>query len=270
MRFGTIIAGLAILAAAARAEAQVDQKRIDDAIAKGVVYLRTAESSGWDTHAVNCDELILLTLIHADVPEKDPKVQELLTRVMAAPLQRTYKVALLAMCLEELDRVKYQQKIRQCAQFLVDNMCQNGQWSYGEESQFANAGTPTGGNKPVVASAAKELKPEVKVKPKVVNKIAIAKQREGPPTGDNSNSQYAALGLRACHEAGIVIPKETVIKVAKRWWTTSQIGDAKGDKDNAVVTGNGPMVAAPRGWSYNVSDRAYSSMTAGAVGAACI
>ena len=74
MRLGTILAGLAILAAAARAEAQVDQKRIDDAIAKGVTYLRTSEPSGWDQHINNCDELVLLTLIHADVPEKDPKV----------------------------------------------------------------------------------------------------------------------------------------------------------------------------------------------------
>jgi hypothetical protein len=270
MRFGTIIAGLAILVAAARAEAQVDQKRIDDAIAKGVVYLRTSESSGWDQHINNCDELVLLTLIHADVPERDPKVQELLTRVMAAPMQRTYKVALLAMCLEEIDRVKYQQKIRQCAQFLVDNQCQNGQWSYGEESQFANAGVPTGGNKPVVASAAKEVKPEAKVKPKVVNKIAIAKQKEGPATGDNSNSQYAALGLRACHDAGIVIPKETVIKLAKRWWQTSQLGDAKGEKDTSVATGPGGVIAPPRGWSYVQNDRAYGSMSAGAIGAVCI
>src|SRR5687768_4487921 len=113
MRFGTIVGSLAVVLGAARLHAQVDQKRIDEAIARGVVYLKTSESSGWDQHINNCDELILLTYIHADVPEKDAKFQEYFQRAMNAPLERTYKVALLAMCLEELDRVKYQPKIRQ-------------------------------------------------------------------------------------------------------------------------------------------------------------
>jgi hypothetical protein len=260
------------LALAATATAQgVDQKRIDEAIAKGVQYLHGSESSGWDQHINNCDELILLTFVHAEVPESDAKFREYFTRAMAAPLERTYKVALLAMFLEELDRVKYQPKIRQCAQFLVDNQCANGQWSYGEPSQFA-AGTPTtGGNRPVVASAAKDPGKVVeKSKPKVVNKVAVQKQKEGPPTGDNSNSQYAALGLRACHDAGVVIPRDTVLKLAKRWWQVSQLGDPKGDKENSVATGAGQMIAAPRGWSYVQNDRAYGSMTAGAIGAVCI
>src|SRR6185436_4131689 len=96
-------------ALAATAYAQgVDQKRIDEAIKKGVQYLNGAESSGWDQHINNCDELILLTLIHAEVPENNPKVQEYLKKALDAKMERTYKVALLAMCLEELDRVKYQ------------------------------------------------------------------------------------------------------------------------------------------------------------------
>jgi hypothetical protein len=150
----------------------------------------------------------------------------------------------------------------------VDNQCQNGQWSYGEPSPFT-AGTPTTGNKVAVASAARDFAPGEKQKPKVVHKITVEKKREGPPAGDNSNSQYAALGLRACHDAGIMLPKETVIKPAKKWWTTSQLGD-KGGKDNAVATAGGQMLADPRGWSYSTADPAYSSMTTGAIGAVCI
>src|SRR6185295_18630238 len=205
---------LAMVLGSARAEAQqkgVDQKRIDDAIRKGVEYLKVAESSGWDQHIANCDELILLTFVHADVPEKEAKFQEYFQRAMAAKMERTYKVALLAMFLEELDRVKYQHKIRLCAQFLVDNQCQNGQWSYGEETPFVE-GTPTTGNRPVAVATAPR---EAGVKPKVVHRLTVEKRRNGPPTGDNSNSQYAALGLRACHDAGITLPKETVIKPAK-------------------------------------------------------
>ena len=47
-----------------------------------------------------------------------------------------------------------------------------------------------------------------KEKPKVVRKIPVRRTRDGIAGGDNSNSQYAALGLRACAEAGILIPKE--------------------------------------------------------------
>ena len=36
------------------------------------------------------------------------------------------------MSLESYDRKKYQYRIAQCAQFLVDNQCKNGQWDYGE------------------------------------------------------------------------------------------------------------------------------------------
>ncbi|HEX7897585.1 MAG TPA: hypothetical protein VF950_07475 [Planctomycetota bacterium] len=259
---------LGVLGMALAAQAQgLDQKRIDEAINKGVQYLKTADSPGWDAHISNADELVLLTLIHAGVPENDPKLQEYFTRAMAAKQERTYKVALLAMCLEELDRVKHQGKIRQCAQFLVDNMAQNGQWSYGEPSTFAD-GTPTGGGGGAVASGGvKEVANGPRQKPKVVQKVSVQKRVPGPATGDNSNSQYAALGLRACHDAGIVLPKETVIKPAKRWWATSQLG-VKG-KDNSVATG-AAMVADPRGWSYTTADPAYGSMTAGAIGAVCI
>ena len=105
-----ILFAAALAARAQEAKPQgVSQPRIDEAIARGVKYLRAAESSGWDK-LPNCDELILLTLIHADVPESDPKVKELLGRVLEAKLERTYKVSLLAMCLEEIDRVKYQGK----------------------------------------------------------------------------------------------------------------------------------------------------------------
>ena len=229
-----------VLAMALSAQAQgLDQKRIDEAIAKGVQYLKTAESPPWDAHISNSDELVLLTLIHAGVPENDAKLQEYFTRAMAAKQERTYKVALLAMCLEELDRVKHQGKIRQCAQFLVDNMCQNGQWSYGEPSTFAE-GTPTGGAGGAVASGkVKEVAGGGRQKPKVVQKVPVEKRVQGPASGDNSNSQYAALGLRACHDAGVVLPRETVIKPAKRWWATSQLG-AK-SKDTSVATGVAPI-----------------------------
>ena len=53
-------------------------------------------------------------------------------KLLTKDLQKTYAVSLLAMSLESYDRKKYQYRIAQCAQFLVDNQCKNGQWDYGE------------------------------------------------------------------------------------------------------------------------------------------
>jgi hypothetical protein len=255
----------------------VDGVKVEQAIQKGVAYLKSAASPGAHRDIRNSDELILYTLINAGVPENDPKVQELLQKVLAAPLERTYPVALQAMALEEIHRVRYQDRIWQCAQFLVDNQCANGQWAYGEPTD-AVKNVPTGGTGADVASggarAAREFSPDgVKLKPKLTRKLAVAPTKQGPAGGDNSNSQYAALGLRACFDSGIRIP-ETTILLAKKWWFESQHAN-ENKKDNSVSTG-GDIGGTPKGWCYQdvygvcKGGNAYATMTAGAVGALCI
>jgi len=249
------------------------QAKIDDAIRRGVAWLKTAESIvPWAEFGGNSDELILWTFVHADVSTKDPAFQTLLQRMLAAKLDRTYKVALQAMILEEIDRVAYQARIWQCAQFLVDNQCANGQWSYGEETP-AVANMPTPAKVVDVATApvsgVRDFSTPAagkKTKPKVVRKIPVQKTKTGPASGDNSNSQYAALGLRACSEAGIKLPKES-LGLARKWWLDCQHG---GDKEKKVATGK--ITADPRGWCYDVKDGhpAYGSMTAGAIGSVAI
>jgi hypothetical protein len=249
------------------------QAKIDQAIHRGVDYLKKADSIvPWEAFGGNSDELILWTFVHADVSPRDPAFQTLLQRMLSAKLERTYKVALQAMILEEVDRVAYQLRIWQCAQFLMDNQCLNGQWSYGEASLAVNsvpslpkivevATGPPSGARDFAAAARKE-------KPKVVRKIPVQKTKNGPATGDNSNSQYAALGLRACFEAGIKLPKEPLV-LAKKWWMDCQHGAE--DKEKKVASGGKPL-ADPRGWCYDVKDGhpAYGSMSAGAVGSVAL
>src|SRR5207247_9176915 len=80
------------------------------------------------------------------------------------------------------------------------------------------------------------------LRPKVVRKLAVKRvYDQGSATGDNSNSQYAALGLRACHDAGIVLPEETIQRAAK-WWRDT----ARGAQELRKAAG-----AAPKGWSYD-------------------
>src|SRR6187402_3435730 len=77
----------------------VDEAKVDQAIKKGVEFLRTAKSPDFHNGYKNSDVLILWTFIHAGVPQDDPKFKSLLDSVLSEPLDKTYKVSLLAMCL---------------------------------------------------------------------------------------------------------------------------------------------------------------------------
>jgi hypothetical protein len=212
-------------------------RTLEEAVRGGMAFLK--ENAARFTREARADELLLWTYVHGGLAENDPEFQTLLKSMLTKPLERTYNVAFTAMVLEELDRVKYQGRIAQCAQFLLDNQCANGQWSYGEPSLFAEG-----------------LKvPPVPAKWKGVRKVTVARQRDGPAAGDNSNSQVAMLGLRACHDAGIVLPSSAV-ELAARWWRESQ----------SRVSGVKAPALAPEGWCYGKHDhKPYGSMTVGGI-----
>jgi hypothetical protein len=250
---------------------EVNQVKVEQAIARGINFLKTSDSPVEASVAGDSDELKLLTFVHGGLPENDPAYQALLTKCLDRRLEKTYKVSLLAMALEEIDRVKYQDKIAQCGQFLLDNIKKNGGFSYGEPTQAApGAGEPVkksiaSGNKPPPV-----INPDVKIKPDVVKKITLKKTRDGVDLqrSDNSNSQYGALGIRACHDAGIVFPKDT-IEQCRKYWVDTQRTELK---TKGVASGGKQAF----GWCYAEGDPcgkngpAYGSMTAGAVGALCI
>ena len=254
-----------------------DQAKIDAAIRRGIEYLKTAGSPGHEhSKAVHSDELILYTFVIADVPASNPKFKALLERVLTDEPHQTYKVALQAMALEDIDRVKYQNRIAFCAQHLVDNQATNGQWSYGSPTtppKDLPVGVASEANRPRQATGARDFAAaDKKEKPKVVRKLAVKKQRDGGASGDNSNTQYAALGLRACYDAGILIPEET-ITLAVKWLNESAHAIEAGKAGaNAVGTGPGETPGKPQGWGYKGADdgEAYGSMTVGAVGALTI
>jgi hypothetical protein len=261
----------------------VPQGRVDEAIRRGVEFLKTAPSppgKKGEKLIQDSDELVLLTFLHAGVPESDPKFQTLLGNILKKELTRTYQVSVLAMVLEELDRARYQQKIAQCAQYLVDGMMDHGRWSYGTPSEFASSMTVEIAPK----GTATGPKPAPRSKAPAVRKITVEKMKKpGALEADNSNSQYAALGLRACHEAGIVLPK-SVIETARKAWIDTQhpVENPDGIARKIALPGKtgktvATLLAEPRGWCYGKgaakcesSEPAYASMTAGAVGALCI
>jgi hypothetical protein len=219
-------------------------KTLDEAVRGGMAFLKEkAVRFGAESKT---DELLLWTWLQAGMPEGDPEFQALLKAVLDKKLERTYHVSLMAMALEDLDRVKYQKRIAQCAQFLLDNQCANGQWDYGAPTIFVEEVNV----------------PPTSPKSKKVPKVVVTRKREGPASGDNSNSMYAMLGLRACHDASIVIPRATV-ELASKFWRESQ-------SRSSTVKG-APLASAAEGWCYSRHEhKPYGSMTAGGVGSLVI
>ncbi len=229
------------------------------------------------------NELKMLTFLHGGLPESDPALQELVRWALQAELLKTYNVSLLAMALEELNRVTHQQKIWQCAQFLVDNMAPNGEWGYGEPTTYVEpVTTPSAPRRSTPTAPAPRARqtgkvrdfdspdPARRTKPPVTRWLPVKKQREGLNPHDNSNTQYAALGLRASHDSGIVLPKE-LIERAMKWWHDTQLGSSPGGKPDPG--GKGAPVASEggaAGWSYTDTGRAYGSMTVGGLGSLAI
>ncbi len=237
------------------AHPKVDQKKVDDAIVKGVEWLLNQKDLTGGKHndkeTFRYDELILLTALEAGWDRKDRRVLALVDRVLANPLDKTYHVSLRAVCLAALDPFKYQQELARCAQWLVDNQADNGQWGYGKPVPTP-AQYPTTGSGPI-ADIDTGLDPAASKK-RAPKQIEISKGKStGDKGGDNSNSQYAALGLRACLSGLVVVPKETIQK-AHDFWEKRQGQDG--------------------GWGYNGVHHAmngyWGSMTAGAVGCLAI
>jgi hypothetical protein len=257
----------------------VDQIKVERAIARGIEFLKKSDSPA-SFIGTDSDELKLLTFIHGGVADNDPAFLALLKTCLERPLEKTYRVSVLAMCLEELDRVKYQDKIAACGQFLIDNVKPNGGFTYGEPTTAAPGEGAAPGKKDVSSGlglkpkkAPAPIDPNAKIKPEVVKQIPLKKSKDGPAgqRTDNSNSQYAALGIRACQESGVLFPKE-ILEKTREYWVKNQRND-KGDGKKGVASGG----KVAYGWCYSEGDLdcrhngpPYGSMTAGAVGALCI
>jgi hypothetical protein len=232
-----------------------DQAKIDEAVKKGCEWLlrrgdEVSKEFPWK-EKITANSLVLLTLIHSKYYSKED-LKKLIDTALKEDIGSVYVAALTAMALSKIDASMYQPRIAQCGQYLVDTQCQNGQWGYNKTVLPAgtiHTGSAFSGKKTTVLK-------EVKLKP--------PKAGSGDPAGDNSHSQYAALGLRACMEANVLVPKETLER-ALAWWRKSQNPDgAWGYDAEGLINPNdnqGPQ-------AYDSSS--YGSMTVGAVGSICI
>jgi hypothetical protein len=137
----------------------VDQNEIDSAINKGTDWLLERYKDGFDWKDTGEDgmaaELVVYTLIHAGVAEDHPVMQKGVELLLHKELGLTYKVGVTAMALRKLDPVRYKERIGECALWLCENQCKNGQWGYGQPVDKPG-GVPTGGGGGGVVASGEE------------------------------------------------------------------------------------------------------------------
>jgi hypothetical protein len=245
-----LTAAAAWLATASTLEAQefrpkgsgIPAAEVDKAIQRGLGWLKgVPPKSGVPTsRSEDTNELVFYTLLHGGLSVADPVLAEYLKHVVDRDPDRVYNAALGAMALGKLDRAGYQWKLVQQAQFLLDNQCENGQWAYGSPVDPGKApgdwvtwkGSPYGAKYP----------PNYKPGSSKGSgrKIAVLQRARISKVGDNSNAQYAALGLRACAEADLLLDPRC-LQDALRWWEGDQEKDgswgySRGEDDSGRAT----------------------------------
>jgi hypothetical protein len=112
-----------------------EQKRVNEAIDRGVEYLkRTQRNDGtWsDFHPVGLAALPGLTLLECGVPRDDPRVQEAASYVRSAipQLDRTYELSLCILFLDRLGEPSDRPLIQTMALRLIAGQTLSGGWTY--------------------------------------------------------------------------------------------------------------------------------------------
>lgn len=190
---GLMIATLALLATGRDAGAEVTAEQVDASI-KGAIRFLKGEQRGdgsWDeylgdTYPMGTSALVTLALLTAGESPDDPQMQKALAHLErrdARQLRKIYCVALQTMAFAAADPERYRLR-------LADNV------DYIERSQIRDraAGGMIGG---------------------------WNYELNGGMRADNSNSQYALLGLNAANEVGIAVDQQTWT-LARTYWEQSQ------------------------------------------------
>ncbi|MDF1701746.1 MAG: terpene cyclase/mutase family protein [Planctomycetota bacterium] len=205
-------------------------KAVGEAVGRGADWLRTRFAKGFETETFHSvPELVVLTLHHAGVDRRDEVYKAGLATIETCPLRHTYRVATLAMALSRINPYKYRARLAHCAQWLVNTQLAEGEWGYPGTMRGRSKQTRALEVKPPVTE--EEAKGGPKAEPILIQRT-LAVEELGGQKGDFSNTQYALLGLRACRDARIVIPKSTW-EAALAYTVDHQLPDGSWGYDHA-------------------------------------
>jgi hypothetical protein len=250
MRLGALALVAALLTAApARA---VDKEAVNAAIEKGVRSVRAYQLSNgtWAGDQIGLTALIGLTLLECDVAADDPGIQKAAAAVRAAAVgtEQTYSIALSIMFLDRLGEPVDVALIESLAVRLLAGQTLAGAWSYtcpkisGEEQRRLTTlverrgerGPDKGAPKPEPGQRkAEDLPREILGQLENVRRQRAAGQQPDAPIGDNSNTQFAILGLWVARRHGL--PVDGALEQAEKLFRASVNPDG--------------------GWSYFVKER---------------
>lgn len=205
-----------------------DLTQVDRAISAGADYLRARMKEAladrqpdprtpWAARDRRAVPVMTYALIHACADRSDPLLKAGVEHVATKDPDGTYNAALMALALADLDAHRYRARLAELAQILCDQQCVNGQWSYGSPAGWT--GTPP--RVPDAPPPDENTGPgDGPKKPKARIEIRW-NNGPRPAAGDNSNTQFAILGLRAATEAGCEIPKQ-VWQRSLDWYIKAQ------------------------------------------------
>jgi hypothetical protein len=183
---------------------EITDRDVDEAVEKGVAYLRRQQDANgsfgaFGNYQIGPTALAAFALLSCEVPPDDPAIAGAINYGGSLPTDKTYELALYIMMLQAADPKKYYPQISRAASILVNAQRRRGGWWYspGTDDRF-----------------------------------------------DNSNTQYAMLGLYAARLAGYPID-ERVFERAR-------------DHCHRTQHHNGS-------WSYQAQGAETGSMTTGAL-----
>jgi hypothetical protein len=207
---GLVAAGVlaSALMSAGSASGAVTSAAVKGAIERAIAYLRQTQhpDGSWpdNGHRGGCTALAVLGLLHAGLPTNDPAVARGLTAVCNIPNEATYVVSLKAQALAVANEPQYAGDLKAATDWLAETQCPTGMWGYGNR----------------------------------LGRLAAMGR------GDNSNTQFALLGLHEAAKVGMKVP-ESVWQNARRHFVADQCPDG--------------------GWGYTNERTGYGSMTAAGV-----
>ncbi|MCA9322695.1 MAG: terpene cyclase/mutase family protein, partial [Planctomycetes bacterium] len=119
------------------AEPTPDQRTINTAIERGMKWLQDARGAdgNWatgDTKEFPMGVLALggLALRKSGMDRDDPLVLDIVERLAGMELTKVYSVSLQAMFLRAVSRERYVDRLRECAEWLIDKQAGDGLWGY--------------------------------------------------------------------------------------------------------------------------------------------
>jgi len=195
---------------------------VDEAIEHGVEHLlsRQLRDGSWGDYAteygIGQTALSLFTLLRSGVPPTHPAVRRGFARVEDASPTRTYTLACLLLAHEAWNDPERGERMKNLLEILLD----------GQEGSFGYPGTPAGAPGPARSETWTDL----------------------------SNTQFAALGLRAARQAGLRVPPkaweellEATLAYQEEPWTVADPRKDERSSTGVVEVAGFRYHAAPTG-----------------------